>query len=556
MTYVPTLLRSRRASAFALMALVASGLPVACGGGSDAPAPAPAPALTAAEACAAIGTSSIASSAISIPTTGATISSATLQAASGAGPTATGEYCKVLGAIKPIDRSAPPILFQVNLPTTWNGKAFQHTGGGYDGSLVNGTGGAPSTGGLATPLAKGYTTFGSDSGHPGNGFDASFGMNDEALENYFGDQLRKTRDLAVALMQTRYAKAPTKTYIAGGSGGGREALYAADRWPDVYDGVIAYYPAWSLTSMILNYGRISKALAAPGAWPNPAKQALVASAVTGACDALDGATDSIVSNLAACHFDPVVLRCPGGADTGDTCLSDAQIAGTSSYAAALALPFPLANGTNSYPAYNVFTGAANLGGPLPAAGTAAPVTPSTFQMPFAFYIYEPFVRYWVTRDADYDSLNFNATSTAYFVQRLQYISSRLDVRTDLSAFKAHGGKVIVVHGQADSIIPAKTTEDLLSKLTTSMGATTVSSFLKFYEVPGFSHGFGAFSPSWDSVSALEAWVEQGTAPVNQIATDTNPSAGGRTRPLCEYPTWPKYSGTGDINVAASYICSP
>ncbi|MGV7243919.1 tannase/feruloyl esterase family alpha/beta hydrolase [Caballeronia sp. M23-90] len=43
-----------------------------------------------------------------------------------------------------------------------------------------------------------------------------------------------------------------------------------------------------------------------------------------ACDSLDGAADGIISNLGACTFVPSSLRCPGGADTGDNCLSDAR----------------------------------------------------------------------------------------------------------------------------------------------------------------------------------------------------------------------------------------
>ena len=73
--------------------------------------------------------------------------------------------------------------------------------------------------------------------------------------------------------------------------------------------------------------------------------------------------------------------------------------------------------------------------------------------------------------------------------------------------------------------------------------------------PGLGHAFGAaFTPGWDSLTALENWVEKGIAPANQIVTDT---AGmpGRTRPLCEYPTWPKYKGAGDVNLASSFTCS-
>jgi hypothetical protein len=29
---------------------------------------------------------------------------------------------------------------------------------------------------------------------------------------------------------------------------------------------------------------------------------------------------------------------------------------------------------------------------------------------------------------------------------------------------------------------------------------------------------------------------------------------GRTRPLCEWPAWPKYGGVGDVKRASSFTC--
>ena len=49
---------------------------------------------------------------------------------------ATPQYCKVLGAIAPVDPKAPPIKFEVNLPTAWNGRSVQYGGGGFNGVLI------------------------------------------------------------------------------------------------------------------------------------------------------------------------------------------------------------------------------------------------------------------------------------------------------------------------------------------------------------------------------------------------------------------------------------
>ena len=87
------------------------------------------------------------------------------------------------------------------------------------------------------------------------------------------------------------------------------------------------------------------------------------------------------------------------------------------------------------------------------------------------------------------------------------------------------------------------------------GPKTVDNFARYYEIPGSGHAFGAaFTPGWDSLTALENWVEKGVAPANQTITDTAVAA-GRTRPLCEYPKWPKYNGSGNVNLASSFTCA-
>ncbi|MCW3543759.1 tannase/feruloyl esterase family alpha/beta hydrolase, partial [Burkholderia cenocepacia] len=80
-------------------------------------------------------------------------------------------------------------------------------------------------------------------------------------------------------------------------------------------------------------------------WLDVAKTVLLQNAVMNACDALDGVADGIVSNVAACNAQSATVlasvRCPSGVDSGDTCLSDAQIATVQTIAAPLQLPYPL-----------------------------------------------------------------------------------------------------------------------------------------------------------------------------------------------------------------------
>jgi len=113
---------------------------------------------------------------------------------------------------------------------------------------------------------------------------------------------------------------------------------------------------------------------------------------------------------------------------------------------------------------------------------------------------------------------------------------------------------MILHGGADELVPASGTADWYQQLVARFGQAETDTFVRFYIVPGLGHGGGgAFSFSGDLLSAIEQWSEGGTAPANLTGTDANPASAGRTRPLCAYPTWPKYMG-GGVDAASSYSC--
>ena len=122
------------------------------------------------------------------------------------------EFCKVLGQIAPSDPNAPPIKFQVNLPIEWNGRSLQYGGGGFNGVLITGLALPPAYPfGAPSPLARGFVTYGTDSGHetkPGEPPQV-FALNDEAFENFAHRSYKRVRDAAVALMVRAYGNPPT-----------------------------------------------------------------------------------------------------------------------------------------------------------------------------------------------------------------------------------------------------------------------------------------------------------------------------------------------------------
>lgn len=524
--------------------------------------------------CAGLNGMVIPSKSIGLPTTGGLVTSTTVVPANGlTGAAAIGEYCKVLGEINPVDPTAPKIKFQVDLPASWNKKAMAFGGGGFDGSIpaVAGNVGFGPTDQLL-PLGRGYATFGSDSGHQAGALgsqDHLFGLNDEAERNFAVDAPKKTRDAAVFIIKARYGHHPRKTYFMGGSTGGREALAAIQRWPADWDGAIALYPAWNDMGALLQGQRIMRAMAAPGAYPNQAKRKVLYDAAMAACDALDGVADGLISNQEKCNetFHPTVVRCPGGADTGDTCLSDAQIEALNIYNTPAHFHFHMASGLQSFPGCNVW--GADLGRTFADSGnfalqpfvifltlgTVQPALPANQLMPYLSPFMDQFMKYAVVRDptGTFDTLSIDPEHPGPYAHRISDLSKQLDTKTDISKFVARGGKLLLAHGLQDVLVSTRASEMYWDLLQDQFGPKKVDRFARFYEVPGAGHAFGAaFTPAWDSLTALENWVEKGIAPRNQIVTDTAVNA-GRTRPLCEYPTWPRYIG-GDPDLASSFTC--
>jgi Tannase and feruloyl esterase len=173
--------------------------------------------------------------------------------------------------------------------------------------------------------------------------------------------------------------------------------------------------------------------------------------------------------------------------------------------------------------------------------------------PYASVLTDQWIKYSVTRNASFDSLSLDPEQPGVWADRISALSSRLDASTDISAFKAHGGKLLLVHGIADVLVSTRATEQYFQRLQSQMGVDAVATFARYYEVPGLGHATSsAFNATWDSLSALEQWAEAGQAPTGQVTTDTV-GVPGRTRPLCDYPKWPQYRN-GDVNSAASFQC--
>jgi feruloyl esterase len=525
-----------------------------------------------AAACAAL-TATIPASAIGLPSGAARIDSATLQAASplavaARGPTpaaritpALPAYCRVLGRIAPLDTKAPDIVFQVNLPLQWNGRSLQYGGGGFNGTLINALGLPPAQRfDTPAPLAQGFITVGTDSGHqnkPGEPPQV-FALNDEALLNFAHASYKKVRDVSVALARRAYGRAPDKLYFMGSSEGGREGLTMAQRYPADFDGILARVPVIHWTG--LQHAGLRDGLATRGeGWLNPAHTRLVHDAVLAACDAADGLADGVVADPVGCRqrFDISRLRCTGPA--GDACLSEPQIRAVQTLHAPLRLSVDLANGLRDYP------GRGPSGEGLPAAGptggwgawwlgSAAPALPPAPANGIAWFYGAGAIQYFYARDSAYDLTRYRAEDHA---ARVREVSALMDsTNPDLSAFHASGGKLVMLENMADYAQSPYAGIQYFESVVARMGAPAVRQFARLYTAPGVDHVGSGAPANVDLLGVLVDWAEQGRAPAALQLVEQSFSAGmpvQRARPLCEWPTWPRYQG-GDAAAASSFAC--
>jgi len=524
--------------------------------------------LVAEKPCDALRHFTLAAAGIGLPTTGAVVTGASHHHEGDAG------FCKVRGRIHPVDATADDIRFQLNLPDDWNGKALQFGGGTFDGYLAvaNGRGRtAVGVKGAPTPLARGYATFGSDSGHHTsyfplpdaiNAVNPRFARNKEMAQNFAGDALKKVHDVAVALMVQRYGGVPRRMYFIGGSTGGREALKVAQRYPMDYDGVMAAYAAWDQVELDLQFIRTAQALYAKGGYLGFAQTHLIQKVVMKACDAQDGLRDGIVSDPESCHVSAASLRCADGA-SHHGCLSDAQVHTLVTFATPQRTAMPVSDGVDSIPGYNVLAGA--------SLSSATGILPFALHNPvfmfnsFGYVIGDDVLRNFLTVGAHYDARNFD-TSTGQprsvdsshapggaGVWHAEVMKEALEVdatNANLRPFVAHGGKLILIHGTEDNIIPTASSIDYYHRLQRTMGVAATAGFARLYIIPGLGHGFGRFNAGFDTIGVLDAWVDKGVAPEGLTITDNH---SGRTRPLCEYPMYARYEA-GDKNLAGSFRC--
>jgi pimeloyl-ACP methyl ester carboxylesterase len=487
---------------------------------------------------------------------------ATLSATYDSGLDTQPAHCVVHGSAAPrtgTDGKPYETRFELRLPTAWRGRFLYQGGGGNDGIVApavgRNTGSFPETG-----LQRGFAVVTTDAGHQGP--TPEFGLDPIARVDHAYAAHERTATIAFSIVARYYGRAADHKYFVGCSGGGRQGMMFAQRYPTYFDGIAICAPAMSVSSGATvaaawdtqTYLSIAPANAEGQRVLSQALSdsdlSLVARSITTTCDAADGATDGMVLRPEACRFDPKRLQCAAAKDS--TCLTAAQVA---AFERTFAGPRD-SSGRALYVGQAWDPGIAAPGWrqwKLGSSQTGSPNAANTTLMSGAL-AYE----FFTPPDPAFAITQFNFDRDP---ARMEPFSSVYDTYRDatLTEFRKRGGKLLIFHGTADPIFSALESIDYYQRLTRSNGAAeATSTWARLFLVPGMNHcAGGPATDSFDGLAAIVDWVEKGAAP-SHIDASARPGTmyfPGRTRPLCAYPSYARYDGSGSLEDAANFVCS-
>jgi feruloyl esterase len=453
-------------------------------------------------------------------------------------------FCEVTASVKPAAGSNITMVYR--LPEAWNGKLLGLGGGGWAGNMLLR---------IAVPgLTSRYATAQTDAGHftadmeditKAKVWDTSWSANPESVTDFQYRAIHLMTDLGKQVVAKYYGEPQKRAYFQGCSTGGRQALMEVQRFPKDYDGIIAGAPVYTLATQTTSIVR-NQILAGPDASLSEAQLKHVNDAVLAACDGRDGLVDGVVNDPQTCPFDPAALQCAEGHKDAN-CLSSAQVKvlhrlySDTKTSTGETVAYPLTRGSEL--SWSRFL------------STAAPTTRENFLTgPAGAGIGG--LRPLLFGDANYDLPAFKPERDFRIIRSSAFAAGYEAKDPDISPFLNNGGKLLLWHGMDDPGPSVQATIEYYEQMarTTGPKVKSLDSSARFFVLPGVYHCRGGpGADDFDSIAAMDQWVEQGKAPNMMKATHTAPDR-ALSRPVCQYPTMPRYNGKGDPNVAESFHC--
>jgi feruloyl esterase len=476
----------------------------------------------------------------------------------------TTPFCRVIGVLTPTSDSQ--IGFEVWLPPSdaWNHKFFAVGNGGFAGALNYRE--------MMPGFERGYATMTTDKGHvnpPDNPVEnISWALgHPEKIIDYDYRAAHVTTVAAKKIIEAYYGSAPQHSYYSGCSGGGHQGVTETLRYPGDYDGYVLGDAARNHIEVDMDglWDVLAASLSDPANAIEPPQLALVHQAVMKKCVGKDGGleTDGFLTDPRMCQYDVKELECKAGQDVS-TCLTPGQVVGLKKIYEGPTNPrtheqidFGYLMGTESL--FMNFIGKTN---------------PAGFERPWAGIL-----TYMVFDDPNYMAneryLKFNFDTDYKLVMNKPVKDQTLwsifdNDNPNLEPIKKEGAKIIhywgwmdgndsVLHGLEyyDRVVADQAK---LHHLKQEDAARETSDFYRLFLFPGMGHCGGGPGPSvFDTLTPLEKWVESGVAPDKIVATkyvDNNPKQGVEmTRPVCPYPQFARYTGSGSTTSADNFVCA-
>lgn len=468
-------------------------------------------------------------------------------------------FCRVVGHIAP--ESGSDVGFEIWLPLSeWDGRLHGIGIGGFAGGIDYLS--------LGAAVKAGQVGLATDTGHSGTMMESAWAKgHPERVRDYGWRAIHVSTLAAKKIVTAFYGKGPDKSYFVGCSGGGRQGLMEAARYPEDYDGVVAGAPAANWTDLAIAMTNAVQAQRPPVGAPIRWDQThLLQEEVVRQCDAKDGQIDGLIDDPRQCRFDATKLAC----DTSSSpqCFSPPQVA------ALERIQRGARDGRGRKLTGGYLASGSEAGNPAPFLGWEGYLLPppgkqsngDSHASGLLQDLAQTPIATTATFDFDKDPVRLKAA-----------LSRDLDAPTNLGRFFARGGKLILWHGWADPAIPPEATlryQDAVMRQSGSRASTAVRLFM----VPGVQHcsgGIGAdvfgqtnipkpgTAPDRDMVAALQAWVEgKRPAPESFVArrghndlTGTPQQASERQRLLCAWPKKAVLRAGGNADAAASYVCT-
>jgi hypothetical protein len=466
-------------------------------------------------------------------------------------------FCRVVAHV----RSAPDsdIGIEIWLPMKdWAGVFHGNGNGGFAGAL---TSGYP---GMVAGLKRGFATAVTDTGTaPATPLvgDALIG-HPRKWKDWGRLSTHVMTETGKAIAKAFYGKGPRRSYYTGCSTGGQQGLIEALYYPTDYDGIHVGAPVinrtWGHAAVLWDYAAAHRT---PASLLSDDKLVLLNRAAIAKCGRLGGgiAGDPFIADPFACRFDPAELLCRP--DNSKQCLTPPEVATARAF----------------YSGPTAKDGKARFFGWLPGSempgtfGWNFLQTASGGQPQFGGLFKWVFGANWDWRQFDLD-------------RDMPTVDGVLDAdvndatRGSLRAFAARGGKLILYHGLADSLVPPGQTVDFYRRQVDLLGGLSQArKTARLFLAPGVMHcGAGPGPDSFDStlgipppppvssakddlfVSLIE-WTERGRVPDRVVATKyaSDETETIRTqRPLCAYPMSAKFKGSGSTDLASNFRCLP